>query len=805
MLNQYLITAYRAMLRQKSHSLLNILGLAVGLSAAILIALFVSYQLSFDRFLPHADNTYRLQQHWPSMGMQAPLVSSAFNTELNNVAAVEQVFNLMDLSQKVDPKVEHIGQQLQLGTLFAASSNLTELLPLTTLAGDLQRALTEPDQLALSSDEARRLFGHTEVVGATLQGKAQRWTIAAVFETLPDNSHFAFDLLTAANPALIGTPSMGHNNSYTYLRTRPGADTERLAADLTALYDALAYGGKNMVTMELQAITDIHLDAESQFEMKTNGSRFVVTVCTGLSLLLVAIALINFVNMSTAQAGRRAREVGVKKALGASQPQLVSQFLFESTLLALVAVLLATGLVQLALPWFNALVEAPLALTASPSHLLALAGLTLGMGVSAGLYPALFLSSFSAKRVLSGDLQRGKTAIVVRKSLLTLQAALSIGLIVAAVVLFQQLAFLKSQPVGYERSQRLEVSGLPKAALFDHADAALVQRIDALPGISNVSFADASLTATTNTSTKLLWPGASADAPFLPFVGSGYGIVEAQGLTLLAGRDFDSRFGADWYHQQDDGRGFASIIITESIATMAGLGSPEQAIGKIWRFKTGRGADAEFPVKIVGVVADIQVGSARESRSPLLFICGYSWVSQANLIVTATQGPINLAIGTLKGELQQLLPQQDLTVTVVEENYRALYRQDERVATLVLIFCALAVFLTCIGIFGLSSYSAQSRRKELAIRKVLGASRLDLVNLLAKEYVLLLGISVLVAVPAAHLLLQQWLSSFNDRITPSPLLYLAATALVCAITWLTVASHGLRSASARPAGVLKAE
>lgn len=805
MLNYYLLTALRSMLRQKSHSLINILGLSVGLAAAILIALFVNYQLSFDKFQPNPTTSYRLQQQWPSMGLQAPLVSTAFNAELSNIAGVHQVFNLIDLSKTVVPAVEYQGQKLQLGTLFAATANIEHLMQLPIVAGDLSQALTQPYQLAISLKEANRLFGRTDVIGVSLQGSSAQWTVAAIFKDLPNNTHFHFDLLTSTNPAVIGNPGMGANNSYTYIQLSDSADITAISKELTRLYNYLVYAGQNMVVIDLKRLDHIHLTAQSQFEMKLNGSQFTVTVCTGLSLLLIGIAMMNFINMSTAQAGRRAQEVGVKKAMGASQFQLISQFLFESTLIALISVVIATLMVQMALPWFNRLTESQLSLAASLDTIGLLALLTLVIGITAGLYPALFISSFSAKRVLTGDLQRGKTAIFVRKSLLTLQAALSVGLIVAAVILFQQLDYLKQLPVGYDRSQRVEISGIPAKMLFEQSNNAIISRLSEIEGVSNIGFSDTSLTGTTNTSTKLLWPGVDADIPFLPFIGSGFGIVKAQGLQLLAGRDFSAQYGTDWYQEDQHGQGFAGIIVTESIVKLAGIDNPQDAVGKVWQFKTGKEENDKFNVKVVGVVADIQVGSARNRSSPLLFICGLSKMSEANIVITINQGQMQHALMRLKAELAQQTGKDELPLAVVEDNYRQLYRDDQRVANFVLIFCGLAVFLTCVGIFGLSSYSAQCKAKEISIRKVLGASKFDLINLLAKEYLWLLVISVGLAVPATNYIMAQWLNGFNDRITPSFWVYIAAATLVSLITWLTVASHGMKSASERPARVLKSE
>ncbi|WP_445361467.1 FtsX-like permease family protein [Microbulbifer sp. EKSA005] len=795
--------ALRIILKNLSQSFITILSLSIGVASAILIWLFVSFHLSFDKFQPEYESSFRLQQTWKEIGVEAPLVSSSFNKELIKLNGIHEVLNLIDLTKNNEIYSYSNGRKIKLNGLFAVTSNVESFINLKVLSGDLKLVLNSPKHVALSVDEAYRLFGHIDILGQNLRGSTNNWTVSAIFENLQENTHFAFQALTSTNKEMLEKPGMGANNSYTYVKLINPKKSIPIGRYISSKYNDIAYQGRDTISIELLRLDKVHLNSSSQFEMKTNGSRITILVCVLLGILLIGISVINFANMSISQLGGRRIEVGIRKSLGASSFDLSIQLLVEYIIISFVSAIVALILVVLLLPWLSNITG--YGLTLSVEHILLLLFVSIGAGIFSGLYPILFFSSLDARDILGSKNKGAETSTLVRKSLLSLQTAMSIGLIISAATIFQQLNHVRNLPVGYERDQRVEVVGIPSAAIFKDGDNFLLNNLRNLSGVENVGVIDTSLASTTNTSAKLIWPGANTDVPFLPFAGSGYGIVETLGLKLLAGRDFSSDFAADWYHKDDKENKYASIIITESIVRMAGFQSPEGVIGKTWKINSDKDQLSTFNVKIVGVVSDVQVGSSKNSTSPLFFICGFSRLSKSNIVINLNQGKIRNAITPIKNEINKIIDSELYDVVSIDEKYNNLYKDDQKAAEFILVFCGLTIFLTVIGIIGLSSYSAQCRSREFSIRKVLGASKIDLINLLAKEYIWLIIVGILISLPITYFPLMYWLADFNNRIYPEFHIYLFAGILVSTIIWLTIALTGLKYIRQRPADVLNVE
>lgn len=793
MLASYLTTGARALLRQKLHFALNVLGLALGLAAALLVTAYVRRELSFDRHQPNIASTYRLSQLHVDAG---ELTDAMVATSLTSLATqqiaqkqpqVKALFALFPLSRDGGLQVQIEDQKLRLFDVFAATTNIRDFVSLEVIGGDLDAGLKAPGNIALARSVALRLFGSVDAVGRTVNHQFGKWTVTAVFEDLPDNTHYTFKALTYANPNREAEQFWG----YTYVQLDDGADIAALTDSIREGINARSFQRWQIALMPAR---DIHI--------RSDNNDKTVKVCIALALLLVGIAAFNFINMSTAQASRRAKEVGVRKALGAGRMQLVTQFLVESVLVAAVAAVIAAGIVKLTLPWFSDLVGAPI-----HASLLGMLGLdllliTLVVGVVAGLYPAFFISSFSAKRVLSGDLQTGSTAITVRKVLLVAQAAFSVCLIVATIVVFRQIEHLSSLPVGYAKTQRLEVRGLDPNAIFDPGNTALVDALRRIDGVRSAAPFDRSLTEGSGSVLDIIYPNSPDAKNAAGFSATGYGFVDAVGLELVAGRDFSADHPSDWYRKDEQGNETASIVITESMARSAGYVSAQDALGKAFRLGID-GRTNPFTVTVVGVVKDVTVGSVKVQTYPIFFICGYSWAVQSTLMLHVDAADTARLRGQVQAAVKQFLNVDNADIRMVEESYEAIYRYERRQAELVLVFSALAIFLTCVGLFGIAAFTTQQRNREVAIRKVLGASPVSLVNLLTREYLILVAASSLVAFPLAYWLTSDWLSNFNERISQSPLYYLIATVLIVVIAWLTIAVLAFRAASVRPAQALR--
>lgn len=798
MIANYLITALRAFKQQKQHFLLNVLGLSIGLAAAILVAMFAFNEASYDKQQPNAERVYRVNQYFTSLGVGGPMTNKDLMNTFKDMAEIEDILSLEPSPPGAEFVRDDVGYKLE--SIISASSNIADFVNIDLVAGDLAKVLSAPNMLALSEQYAIRIFGRADIVGETLIQGNKRWQIGAVFADLPENTHFFFQGLIKELPANTEYQNM---NSASYIRVKPGTDVEKLAETIEQRYMKIAYESPNLAKMTLHPLTSIHLTSNSNYEMKKNGSLSTLRICIGLSVLLILLAAFNFINMSIAQSAKRAKEVGVRKALGASKPQIICQFLVESLLITIIAALIACMLVELLTPAFNQLVDRQLSLNYYSMLGAAIAVVVLLIGLLAGIYPAMFMSAFSAKRVLSGDMQRGRTAIAVRKGLLVVQSALSIGLIIGALLLQQQLAYLQSLPVGYTKESKLIISDISAEDILHNNNTALLNRINAIDGVNKASVMDIDVTGSYNSSRTFTADNGQFTKQSLPIIGAGNDIAKTLGLTLVAGRDFSAKMAADWFNEVSETKATASAILTESLVKQAGYATPSDAIGSTWRTSAGKGQD--LILTVVGVVKNIKVGSVKDAQPSTILICGYTSSWAGRIIVDMDFAKILSIKAQLSSILQENLAIRDPQIDMLSENYRALYRNDERATEFVTLFSGLAVFLACVGTFGLASFSVLRRQKEIAVRKVLGASRINIMNLLAKEFLILVVVSVAIAYPLTYWLVGDWLANFNERVDQAFWVYGLAALSVAAITWLTVASLAFKAASTRPSLTLRYE
>lgn len=800
MIVNYLVTAHRAIKKDKQHFFLNVIGFSIGLAAAILMALFAQHELSYDKHQPDSERVYLAHTDWTSIGLQAISPSSFSNAEtFKNHSQVEDIFRLVksaDLSHlnlAVSKLVQVNGNDYRLNNFYSASTNILDFIALDIIGGDITQALTQPNQLVLSESEALRLFGESQVVGRTLKHQQGQYTIGAIFKDLAQNSHVQFD-------SLIHMPAkfIQEGQGYVYYKLLANTNIASFEQQLTTEFNL----GQpdSTITMTLINMEDLHLKSNGPFMMKEGGSSTVLQICIALSVMLIVIASINFLNLNIAQSAKRAKEVGIRKALGASKWQLVGQFLTESFLVVALAALMAFAMVEISLPTFNQIMDRELSLVYGSEFMLITSIVILAVGLLSGLYPALFIASFSARRVLSGDLVRGTTAVFIRKLTLCLQAALSVGLIIAVISLSQQLSLIDSLAVGYEKSSRLVIKELPPEALYIKGNNSLLTAIRHLPGVEQVTLSSLDLTNDINGGLFFTWPNGETLTGPQPTVATGYYAVETLGLTLLAGRDFSPKFSSDWYQVDDNST--VGVLVSRRMVELAGYPSPESVLGL-----TLMDTNFKLTAKVVGVIENVKIGSARQQALPISFNLGFDApFSTGHIIIKASN---NTNMPKLSSQVHQLIQQElhlsDVKITMLADDYDNAHKSENRALEMVTIFSLLAIFLTCLGTFGLASFSTLRRQKEVAMRKVLGASRLSIVNLLAKEFLLLVAISIVVAYPLSYWLVGDWLANFNERIEQTLWVYLVAAAFITVITWLTVASIAFKTASGRPSLILRDE
>jgi len=797
--SNYIVSAFRSLARHKMNLVLTIIGLSIGLAAALMITLFTINESSYDSFQPDASRTYRVVLHHKISGNEYPMTSPRGYPFLTKVSGVEDVLNLINMEFLWSGKALIGADHFKLEKTIAAHENLTDFIAIDVLHGKLATALTQPNKIALSSSEALRLFGTVNAVGKTFLSVASNQTIevSAVFADFSDNTHFAINSIVSAErfKNIMGKVS------YTYVKLLPDADIKMVTEETTKIFNRIWQDKSNTVRFDLQPLLDIHLAPNHNVDMKVGGSAKTVMVSIALSILLLLISSFNYINMSIAQAGVRAKEVGVRKVLGASKLQLIMQFLTESVVIALISALIACGLVELLMPAFNELVGRELAIGNWSQYLLEIIAMTVVIGIASGLYPAVFISSFSIHRVLSGDFGRGKTAIVVRKSLMILQSALSVSLIIAAASLYFQLNYLQNLDVNYEKNQRLRVLDVPSNLLYPKDNQSFYQALSTIDGVISSTPVDFDLTKSTNAGAFVTSiPGVDEFSQAMGFGGVGFNAVQTLGLQLIAGRDFSTQYKSDWFNEE---QGTVAIIIPESVLAAAGYKNAEQAIGQVWRFDAGPHQGLQG--KIVGVVKEAKIGSARNKAYPVLFVCGLTIPGEGSIVIEVDDQNSSKVQQDIIELVEQRFKMQLVEIELVKHNYQQLYQKDNQLVDMVAIFSGLAVFLTCVGMFGLSAFNAQQRSQEIAIRKVLGASRFSLMSLLTSESIMLIVISLLIAFPVSYYFINDWLNNFNERINQSLSIYLIAAFVVALVTWLTVAVIALKTASIKPSLSLRYE
>ena len=456
--------------------------------------------------------------------------------------------------------------------------------------------------------------------------------------------------------------------------------------------------------------------------------------------------------------------------------------------------------VDFGLPVFNQMMDRHLQMVYTSDFMLLVAAVIAVIGLVSGLYPALFISSFSAKRVLSGDLERGSSAILVRKLTLCLQGSLSVGLIIAALTLFQQMSLVNELEVGYEKSARLMVKDLPSAEIYQQ-DSHLLRQIRNISGVEQVTLSNTELTKDMQYDIGFSWPNGTQASGMQPTVGTGYYAVETLGLQLIAGRDFLPQFTSDWNIQDAEGNQSFGVLVTRRMVELAGYQDVSSVVGMTITAYSGR-----LTAKVVGVIEDVKIGSARQQALPVSFNLGSNRNATGHIVIKTEFGANETQVrqqirNLIEGELHL----SDVEITGIDEDYAVAHKNEHKALDMISIFSVLAVFLCCLGTFGLASFATIRRQKEVAIRKVLGATKISIVNLLAKEFLLLVVISIFIAYPLAYYFIAQWLAEFNDRVEQAVWVYFVAALFIGFVTWLTVALLAYKAASTRPSLILRYE
>ncbi len=817
MLNNFFRVALRNLWRDKTTSLIHILGLAMGIATFLLIVLFVQRELSFDRNNRKADRIVRVIFHGRMNGAEIkeanvmPPVAAALKADF------PEVLDAVRLTSDGVHRITYGDKTFREDNLAFADSNFFRVFTLPLLAGDPKTAVAQPNTIVVSREIAKKYFGDTNPLGKILQFPDDHaaFTITGIFDQIPDNSHFHFGLFASLStkPESRSTSWM-NSNFYTYLELPKGYDPQKLQHKLPVEVDKYigpqlekAMGltlaqfrtNGNSLGFEVQPLTSIHLHSALSGELEANGDVRYVYMFSAVAVFMLLIACINFVNLSTASAGKRAKEVGIRKVLGSMRGPLISQFLSESLLLTFFSTFIAIGLVYLALPFFNAMADQHLVLHwwSSPWLVPALLFFILLTGLAAGIYPAFVLSRFRPVTVLKGLLSGSKHSSGLRGALVVFQFMISISLIIGTAVVFRQLSYIQHEKLGYDRDKVLIMQDT--YWLGDHQDI-FRHELEKDPQVASVSSSGYLPAGNSYGNNFLIYGDQHKDQLINSLryeVDERY--IPTLGMTLAAGRNFSKSFGSD----------STGIIINETTA---------RTLGWVTAAQTGPGADvaalnhsitrpdnAAKPITyhVIGVLRDFHFKSFHDLITPLVMTLGTGIGS--NFIVKTRTRDVAPLLEKAKKQWTSLKAGAPFSYSFLDDRFNKTYNSEQHIGLIMGVFAGLTIFVACLGLFGLATFTVARRTKEIGIRKVLGATATSIITLLSREFLRLVGLAFLIAAPLAGFLMNKWLQDFSYRVNIGLWIFTLAGVLAIAITLLTVGFRAWWAAMANPIKSLRTE
>ncbi len=803
MLKNYIVVSLRAFRNHKLYSVLNVLGLAGGLTVVILIAMFVRFELGFDQFHGDADNIYRVVQRQPNnfyLGSNEFAVTPAPLED----AVRDELAYVEDATQLNRRRVllSNGGRGFYESGLFVTPS-FFGVFDFELEEGDAASVLGSPDAAVITRDLARALFGPDGADGAGAVGRTfeitnhsggRIVTVAGIAAEPPPDSHLQFALIVRYDDN-DRQGGWGSNSFHTYVKLRPSADPGRFAADVQDIAERnigelswVQEGNAEVPHFFTQRLTDIHLRSHVNFEHSRNGDIRYVWLLIGAAALIMLTACINYTNLATARAATRGREVGVRKVAGASRSQLGRQFVGESVILALAALLVAGGLAKLLHGPFSALVERdiPAAFLTAPSFVALALLCAVLVGVIAGAYPAFVLSRMKPVKVLktSGSgTTRSMAGSLLRSALVVVQFAVGVGLLVGVFVIRQQLDYISKAETGMDRDRVVAVTIRDREMRGQWE--AVKAEVSTIPGVVAVSSAS-SLPTSVDSSVGLEdWEGRESDEDVAVYQSSvNYGYAALLGLEFVEGRPFS---------EERAGEVERAVVINETARRRLGW---DTAVGKELNMGSG-------PMQVVGVVGDFHFHSMHLGVEPLALVLSPDEISRVLVKVSPNQLPET--ISALSATLERFSPSYPFEYQFLDDAYDAMYRSERRFAVVLSLITGIALVIACLGLFGLAAFVALQRRKEIGVRKTLGASVSDIVFLLSREFGRLVIIAFVVGSPIAWYAMQQWLAQFAFRVNIGIGVFVGAAAVTAAVALATVGYHAVKASMTDPVKALRHE
>ena len=791
------------MLKNKAFSFINILGLSIGIAVCFIIMLFVQDELSYDRFNIKADRTYRIAFQASINGgkiLEANVMPPVAAALKNDYPEIEEATRL-----HVDgiPKITYNNKSFKEGEAVFVDANFFSIFSIRFIKGNQKTALVQPNCIVITEEMAHKYFGNEEALGKTITyNNTGLFKVTGVIEKIPANSHFHFDLFTSMETIhQAKNTSWMESGYFTYIVLKKGYNYKKLEAKFPAMVEK--YMGPqiqqsmgmsleqfrtrgNQLGFLLQPLTDIHLHSNSNYEFEPGGDMRYVYILSAIAIFMLLIACINFINLSTAGASKRAKEVGIRKVMGSARIELVKQFLLESVLITLLSLLVSIVFVKLSLPVFNDLSGKNLKLGFTISQTTMFLLIVLLVSLLAGIYPAFFLSSFKPIATLKGKMNAGIKSFGLRSGLVVFQFFISVSLITATVVVYQQMKFIRETKLGYNKDQLIV---LPNSWALGKNEKVFKEQLLNDPRVVNVTISGYKPAGPSYSNNALAYPEGNENQLMKTLE---YGIDERYiptlGIEMAAGRNFLPSMATD----------SLGMIINETAAKAFGWGS--NAIGqKIIRQNSVRGNNITFTV--VGVVKDFHFRSLHEAITPLLMVLN----PESGLIIKVKTKDMAELLATMKQQWAKFGPEEPFTYDFMDELYNRTYTAEQKTGRILNIFAVLTILVACMGLFGLATYTAEQRSKEIGIRKVLGASVTQVTGMLSKEFIKLVLIACIIAFPLSYWAMYKWLQDFAYRININWWVFVLAGAAALFIALFTISFQAIKASIANPVKSLRTE
>ncbi len=814
MFENYLKMAIRNIFKNKLTAFINIAGLALAIASALLIYLYIRDEVSYEKYHSKADRIYRVTRDFLSpdgvanlrLGNVAPPIGPLIENDFGEVEEMARAINfamVIGLEENGELKKSFSEQRV-----FLAEPEIFNIFDFNIVSGHAATALERPLTIMLSEKAAEKYFGDQDVVGKRLRGNNELdLEVTGVYKNLPLQSHWHPDMLisfsTLNDSTIYGRRRLetnwGNNSFGTYLLLEDGYDQTQLQAEMPAFLDRhfgpfakANWGAKpdfvasKSTALHIQKVTDIHLNSHLDDELEVNGNINNVYMMGIIGIFIMLIASFNFINLSTARATKRAKEVGMRKAVGAHKNQLVTQYLSESVLTAFLGLLLAVTISFFAIDWLNGFTQKELTLSLLSEQSLLLISFTLLVGLLAGVYPAFVISGFKPVEVLKGKQGSvpGKGAL--RKALVVAQFSISITLIIATAISVQQLGYLNTRNLGYDRDQVVvlpyydELQDSYESFYNELIESSAIKNAARSSRVPTGRLLDDQGTPSITQGDSLFDSGISTK-----YVCTDYEFSDTYGITLVAGR---------WFSKDIPTDDSLAFVVNEAAVRKYGWKTPEEGLNKDFVYGATRG-------KLIGVVKDFHFESLHQEIVPMIFYPNY----YNNLSVKISSGNLQQGLEHLSKLWKEFLPKRPFDYEFLTDNYRRLYESEQKQSQLFMMFAGLAIFIACLGLFGLATFNTLQRVKEIGIRKVLGASVPSILTLLSKEMVILIIAANVIAWPVAWYFMGAWLNEFAYHIAMPWYLFLGASIVTILVALLTVSAQTVRAASINPSTTLRYE